>query len=207
MSRSLYFISFLLCSITAVAQQHYTIRYETRSMITSKTEFDYPSLTMVIRDSVSYTYYLDIRGVKKKLPLGSTYMPKSSFSKPAACLRIFPTGEYDKPKTYRLVVDSCRKGNWTITQETRIIAGYNCTKATGWQNGLEYTAWFTPDLPNGFAPYFIHDLPGTVLEYWHEKGMSYTTAVEIKKQAVGIVEPNYCKKISLEEYRRSFHKQ
>ena len=183
------------------AQDYYTIRYETRPMQeVSGSKLDFFPMVLVIRDTLGYTYYPEVTRRKNLFPLGGSYLAKSSYINTASCIYIFPTGQVEKPKTHRLVVDHCTKSEWTISEETRTIAGYTCKKATGKQNGLEYTAWFTSDLPAGFGPFLMHSLPGTVLEYWHEKGMSYTTAVEIKHGALEIVEPNYCKRISRAEY-------
>ena len=204
MKRIGFYIVFFFSFASAKAQQHFTIRYETRTMPEIRdNNIQFFPFIMVIRDTVSFTYYPRITRKKDLMPLGSKYTPKSSYSNSASCLYIFPAGQADKPKTHHLVVDSCTKGNWTITDETKSIAGHTCKKAVGKMNGLEYTAWFAPDLPAGFAPFFLSDLPGTILEYWHEKGMSYTTAVEITRKAWDIVEPNYCKRISREEYDRS----
>jgi GLPGLI family protein len=192
----------LFSSFNSNGQNHFTISYATKTMLEdrSRNVFTYPSLRMVIRDSLSYTYYPELVGNRKKRPLGSRYIPKSSFSNAAACLCIFPTGQVEKSNSRRLVIDSCKKGNWTISEETQVIAGYGCKKATGYLNGNSITVWFAPNLPANFAPFFLHDLPGTVLEYWYENGMTYTTAVEIKKGGKEIVEPTYYKRISRSEY-------
>ena len=197
-------VIFSFFSLAGYAQQHFTIGYRIKMMEDkgSRNVYNYPSLNMVIRDSVSFTYYPELLAKWKKLPLGSSYIPKSAFSNMAACLYIFPTGEVEKRKTHRLVVDSCKKGNWTITGETQEIAGYNCKKAIGVMNGRSITVWFSPDLPAGFAPFFMHDLPGTVLEYWYENAVSFTTAVAIKSEAEPIVEPGYARRISRAEYDR-----
>jgi hypothetical protein len=204
---------FLNCIVlSGIAQRRYTINYSTRkaSYDTLRSGVILMPMQLVIRDSLSYTYYPDIPirpGLKNTVPLGSVYWPKSTFINTSSCIQIFPFGEFDKPKKQVLVVDSCRKGDWVIYDGTKDILGYKCTMAKGVSNGITIQAWFAPDLPVSFAPHFTTQLPGTILEYWYEGRDFIVTAVEIKREAVEIVEPKFCKRITRKEYDKLIQKR
>lgn len=54
--------------------------------------------------------------------------------------------------------------DWTITDESRDILGYECRKATTDYRGRHYEAWYAEDLPLGFGPYMFRGLPGLIFE-------------------------------------------
>lgn len=53
---------------------------------------------------------------------------------------------------------------WTISDETREILGYECQKAECDFRGRHYTAWFAPDIPVNDGPWKFHGLPGLIME-------------------------------------------
>ena len=61
-----------------------------------------------------------------------------------------------------LIKDSLKKYEWDISDSTKQISGYNCYKAK-LKNNPRVTAWFTPDVPFGCAPYGYYGLPGLVV--------------------------------------------
>ena len=73
------------------------------------------------------------------------------------------------------VLNSPQKVHWIITNETKMINGYLCIKATtiaynsdtgGWNDNPkgETIAWFTPKIPFSFGPKGYNGLPGLILE-------------------------------------------
>ncbi|MUP44743.1 GLPGLI family protein [Gramella sp. BOM4] len=58
--------------------------------------------------------------------------------------------------------------NWTITTETKEIAGYTANKASCKYRGRNYTAWFTPQIPIAEGPYKFYGLPGLIVEIYDD---------------------------------------
>lgn len=54
--------------------------------------------------------------------------------------------------------------NWRIGDETDIIAGYTCKKASAEYLGREWTVWFTEDIPAHTGPWLLWGAPGLILK-------------------------------------------
>jgi GLPGLI family protein len=80
------------------------------------------------------------------------------------------------------VTDSLVERKWKITDKTRKIAGYECTRAV-WQKDdtTRIYAWFTTDIVPTVGPESIQGLPGAVLGLATEDGgiVVFATSVEI----------------------------
>lgn len=53
---------------------------------------------------------------------------------------------------------------WTKTEETKIISGYNCKKATTKKAFVPTTAWYTEEIPINDGPYDFWGLPGLIIK-------------------------------------------
>lgn len=63
------------------------------------------------------------------------------------------------------IYDKVPKINWIIDEkQTKKIAGYECTKATGVFRGTSITAYFAKKLPYSAGPFKFYGLPGLILE-------------------------------------------
>lgn len=67
--------------------------------------------------------------------------------------------------------------DWTLTNENKVIAGYNCIMATTVFRGKKWIAWFAPDVPLPYGPWKLHGLPGLIMESSDVDGF-YTMQVE-----------------------------
>lgn len=54
--------------------------------------------------------------------------------------------------------------NWELSNETKEISGYNCSKAILSFRGRKYVAWFTTDVPCRFGPWKFINTPGLIME-------------------------------------------
>ena len=54
--------------------------------------------------------------------------------------------------------------NWTITDETKEIAGYRCSKALIEIKNNKIIAWFTTEIPINYGPMNLRGLPGFILQ-------------------------------------------
>lgn len=62
------------------------------------------------------------------------------------------------------IIKDAIKMSWTVSEESKIILGYNCYKAVGQLYGKEYEAWFTNQLDYPYGPIKINGLSGIILE-------------------------------------------
>ena len=94
------------------------------------------------------------------------------------------------------------KINWTLTDETRSISGYDCTKAITTFRGRNYTAWFTQDLPSKVGPWKFNNLPGLILQVYDDDKKFSWTATKISKndKEKEIVIDSKWKKMTLQEF-------
>ena len=93
-------------------------------------------------------------------------MPKPNFSfsiyKKYSSKEIIFLEEINKVKYF--YAESTSLLNWTITSNTKIIAGYTCQKATVSFGGRLWEAWFTKEIPISDGPYKFCGLPGLIIQ-------------------------------------------
>ena len=94
-------------------------------------------------------------------------------------------------KNIVIVKDTYTDLKWTISKESKQIAGYNCIKATTVYRGREWEAWFTPDVPVPFGPWKLHGLPGLILQANDSTNMYAFTAVKIENINSGIFDKDF----------------
>ena len=198
---------FLLTTYSVVhAQGNYTIRFESYYVqfdsVLQKWGGNY---MLVIKDFQSFCYGTAFPMEDNiSYPLGSSYVPKSTYFNVNKNLLLTETGYIDKPKTQRLVVWKYPRVKWILTKDTKIILGDTCIKATGILNDKEIVVYYSTKLPAGFGPASFVGLPGTVLEYSNPERRTQSTAVSIEFKSPEIVEPNFAKRISEKRFRSPF---
>ncbi len=86
-----------------------------------------------------------------------------------------------------LVADSLRKIDWRMTNESRVIAGFNCRKAVGKMFDSVYVfAFYTDDIMITGGPMSLNGLPGMILGVTIPR--LNTSYIAIKVQVTGIDE-------------------
>ncbi|EKB49626.1 GLPGLI family protein [Cecembia lonarensis] len=72
--------------------------------------------------------------------------------------------EFLANKDYVLVKDEIPELQWNITEERKMILGFECRKAKTHFRCADYTAWFASDISISAGPWKITGLPGLILE-------------------------------------------
>ena len=114
-----------------------------------------------------------------------------------------------------LIEDTLAQQPWKLTTETKVVAKYNCTKATynDTARKQDIVAWFTMDLPTATGPQSLGGLPGMILEVDINKGETIIAAkkIEFKKvKPANIAAPTKGDKMTRAEFRKQmeeFRKQ
>lgn len=86
----------------------------------------------------------------------------------------------------RVITDSLARRRWKITDKTRKIAGYECTRAIWEKNdSTRIYAWFTTDIIPTVGPESVQGLPGAILGLATEDGgvVFFATKVELIEPA------------------------
>jgi len=69
--------------------------------------------------------------------------------------------------------------NWTITNETKKIGNFICTKASTTFRGRNYVAWFTQEVSLPYGPWKFYGLPGLILEVLEKDGVFHLYAKKV----------------------------
>ncbi len=146
-----------------------------RKMIDEKNKIKIDMFSLYFNDSVSNFNYIAPEGGD---PMSWMTMKNSVYTNWAENKReVF----YDFWGTSIILQDSTVKRQWKITDKTRTIAGYECTRAI-WQKNdtTRIYAWFTTDIVPTVGPEVVGGLPGAVLGLATEDGgiVYFATKVE-----------------------------
>ena len=76
--------------------------------------------------------------------------------------------------------------DWQMSDETEMIAGYLCQKATCNFRGRNYTAWFAMDIPINLGPWKFCGLPGLILKVYDDDKDYCLECVGIEQHSAGL---------------------
>ena len=62
------------------------------------------------------------------------------------------------------------KVDWTLEDDTLVIGGLLCHRATGKLYGKQWTAWYTEEMPSSAGPWKLRGLPGLIVVRNKERG-------------------------------------
>lgn len=93
--------------------------------------------------------------------------------------------------------------NWTLTDSTKMVCGYECHQATCTFRGRTWTAWYC-DLPLSIGPWKLHGLPGMILAAEDASKEQSFTAITIRKASrnITVADRDYFK-TKRERYNKS----
>ncbi len=107
-----------------------------------------------------------------KLP---TYVFYDSEEKGIKCIE-FIGGFQGSSEEQACYIDDIPTMEWEIQEDTQVISGFTCYKATTNFRGNEFEVWFTPELPIRQGPWKFNNLPGAILQaYTKDKNYSWNT--------------------------------
>ena len=77
---------------------------------------------------------------------------------------------------------------WTLTDDTLSVGGYPCHLAKAKFRGVEWTAWYTEEIPSSAGPWRLRGLPGLIIKA-ESKAHSFVLA-ELKDETTPITVPD-----------------
>lgn len=131
---------------------------------------------LYFNDSISMFSYIE---PEEQDPMSWATVKNTVYSNRASDQRVV---YMDMWGTQLTISDSLVDRTWKITDKTRKIAGYECTRAI-WQknDSTRIYAWFTTDIIPTIGPECVRGLPGAVLGLATEDGgvVFFATNVEV----------------------------
>lgn len=76
---------------------------------------------------------------------------------------------------------------WALTDDTLTVNGYFCQQATTTFRGVEWTVWYTEEIPSSAGPWRLRGLPGLIVEAKSEAHTFRLT--EVRQEASSITAP------------------
>jgi GLPGLI family protein len=78
-----------------------------------------------------------------------------------------------------VVKDTVAILNWEMFSETKLVGDYNCLKAKTKIHDVDYTVWYTLEIPLVFGPWKLRGLPGLILEAYDSTNYYHISAEKI----------------------------
>lgn len=125
-----------------------------------------------VESTLKFYSYKSIYAVDKKISINNHGNLAEKFS----ILSAGGSNKYyvnNKTKTLQILncetLDKCfiiksKPKKWQLTQESKMISGYLCYKATRTAKNVNIIAWYTPHINANFGPKGEFGLPGLILE-------------------------------------------
>lgn len=93
----------------------------------------------------------------------------------------------DSKRTGKVIVNEEPKQDWTLSNETKVLDGHKCYKATTtakYNDGFRkqefiFTAWYTPEIPFSYGPIGYGGLPGLILELQTDKATFFAKKINL----------------------------
>jgi GLPGLI family protein len=97
---------------------------------------------------------------------------------------------FDKIRRNTFSFQPVNKIDWILSNESKIISGYNCKKATCQYGSKKITAWYTEEIPFQEGPYTFKGLPGLIVSLEDNKQYFTFLLKELKTVKKPIVPMN-----------------
>lgn len=99
---------------------------------------------------------------------------------------------FDSEKLYVPILyeEPIEEISWSLQgEDTKVIAGYQTSKATCSFRGRSYTAWYTPEIPIEVGPWKFQGLPGAILEVYDDDRCFFWSAFSVEYSPKKPIEP------------------
>lgn len=152
-----------------------------RRMINDDNKIRNETFTLTFDDSISVFKPVPVEktdGMMSWMTTKNSYLQNLNSKRQISILALFGQDVY--------VNDSLPNRNWKVTDNKRIIAGYECRKAIYQKNdSTRIYAWYSPALVPSVGPEGFCGLPGTILGVASEDGgvIYFAKKVDIAKPA------------------------
>lgn len=152
-----------------------------RRMINDDNKIRNESFTLTFDDSISVFKPVPVEktdGMMSWMTTKNSYLQNLNSKRQISILALFGQDVY--------VNDSLPNRNWKVTDNKRIIAGYECRKAIYQKNdSTRIYAWYSPALVPSVGPEGFCGLPGTILGVASEDGgvIYFAKKVDVAKPA------------------------
>jgi len=206
-------MSYLLTSNISFAQTKLTILYKKGAIKGSKEDYLKPNNPIrwsgkfsvdefTINDSITYYQTIQefedkeeytIKSLKKSRMnkmLGKSFVLHSNYCNYAAGFNIEAIEWKDDNYQVKTPIENKQK-IWDVTEEKKVVLGYNCIKATklNADNEIETIAWFFPDFKCNYSNNGDTSLPGIILETFTPKSGILITAIDLQIETNTIITP------------------
>lgn len=117
----------------------------------------------IIKNPTS-TYFLENR---ETVPVISDGFDRNSFKiyKNRPKNKVFSLDQFsNNPVDLVVLMEDLVFNNWKLENDTLMVLGYLCYKASTNFRGRDYTAWYTIDIPINDGPWKFYGLPGLILK-------------------------------------------
>lgn len=93
---------------------------------------------------------------------------------------------------------------WTLQQDTEVICGYPCRKATTSFRGRDWTVWYCPEIPIDNGPWKFGGLPGLILkaESADNEHKFEATTIRNSSRVIGLEKSRH-QKTTREKYQKT----
>lgn len=117
-------------------------------------------------------------------------------------------------RTGKVIVNNQIITDWTLTNESKIIDGHKCYKATTpiFQSSKKLegfpciNVWYTPEIPIGFGPLGFGGLPGLILELQNNRATYFVKTIKLNEAKEPEMDKlQFQKPVSLETFHEIFN--
>ena len=163
---------------------------------------------MVFNDTLCYTRLCDIDEVEhiKNVKVVNDSMINHSNLFIIATKECFDIVN-NKPNKLWILKDSTSESDWELTNDHKVILGYNCSLVEKKYKGRKIIVWFTNDLKFKKAPFVYPGVPGVVLEVYDQRTGVHYKPISITETKTVIATPKNAMIVSEKEFRDLRKKQ